>query len=140
MQISDLANEWSLLQNQFDSYEKYSLLIKLSSIALLSIALILNSINIFIGLLLLILWLQDAIWKTFQSRIETRLLSLEKYFSNEQSLEKMNGNAYQFNSDYQKNRPGMMLLINEYCLQAIKPTVAYPYILLLLITAYKLLF
>ena len=30
MPASDAAREWSLLQNQFDSYEKYSLVIKLS--------------------------------------------------------------------------------------------------------------
>ncbi len=65
MQKSYLANEWSLLQSQFDSYEKYSLIIQLVAIALLSVAYLLNSLCFFILHILLILWGQDAICKTF---------------------------------------------------------------------------
>jgi hypothetical protein len=38
MNVSNLENEWSVLQNQFDDYEKYSLIIKLVNIGLLSAA------------------------------------------------------------------------------------------------------
>lgn len=140
MQKSDLANEWSLLQNQFDSYEKYSLLIKLASIGLLCVAYFLNSLSIFILPLLLILWVQDAIWKTFQSRIETRLLQLEKYISSEEQLNIPNDKAYQFNSMYLKNRPSSIGLLKEYLHQAIRPTIAFPHIFLLLILGIKLIF
>ncbi len=100
MQPSYLAAEWSLLQNQFDSYEKHSLLIKLFSIGILSAAYFTDHFSIFILCLLLILWLQDAIWKTFQSRIDVRLLQLEAYLSNTDNLENPDGKAYQFNSLY----------------------------------------
>jgi len=140
MQTSDLANEWSLLQNQFDSYEKYSLLIKLTSIVILFIAYCTHHLDIFIFIVLLVLWLQDAIWKTFQARIENRLLQLEESLSGEQSLERADGKAYQFNSAYINNRPGTMGLIKEYFCQAIRPTIAYPHALLLLVLSFNLLF
>lgn len=140
MQTSDLASEWSLLQNQFDSYEKYSLLIKLASVLVLSVAYFTHHLHFFVFLLLLVLWLQDAIWKTFQSRIETRLLQLEKYLSGEQSLERADGKAYQFNRDYAESRSGTIALMNEYCRQAIRPTVAYPHVVLLFLLGVAILF
>lgn len=140
MQTSDLASEWSLLQNQFDSYEKYSLIIKLFSIFILSVAYFTHHLNFFIFSLLLVLWLQDAIWKTFQSRIEIRLLQLEQHLSGDQSLDRTEGKAYQFNSQYIEARLGVAGLMNEYFRQAIRPTVAYPYVVLLLLLGVAILF
>jgi hypothetical protein len=140
MQTSDLANEWSLLQNQYDSYEKYSLLIKLVSVGILSITFFSHHLHCSILILLLVLWLQDAIWKTFQSRIENRLLQLEGFMSGDQSLERADGRAYQFNRLYSETRPGTMELITEYFHQAIRPTVAYPHVILFLLLAFKLIF
>ncbi len=139
MTTSLLASEWSLLQNQFDSYEKYSLLIKLSSIGILSAAYFSNHLSVFVLLLLLlILWLQDAIWKTFQARIDARLLQLENYLSNEHSLESRDGIAFQFNSLYAQNRPGSVGLLKEYLRQSLRPTVAFPHIVLIAILAFHL--
>ena len=87
MNSSDLTNEWSLLQNQFDSYEKFSLLIKLFSVGVFIIASLSEQLNFIILILLFILWLQDAIWKTFQSRIENRLLQIEGYLSTDKTCE-----------------------------------------------------
>ena len=140
MQTSDLANEWSLLQNQYDSYEKYSLLIKLVSVGILSIAFFIHHLHFLILILLLVLWLQDAIWKTFQARIEGRLLQLEGYLSDDQNLDRADGRAYQFNRLYLEARPGTAELINEYFHQAIRPTVAYPHVILILVLSVKLIF
>ncbi|TVO78702.1 hypothetical protein [Sedimenticola selenatireducens] len=129
---SDLASEWCLLQNQFDSYEKYSLLIKLVSVVVLSAVFFSNRLSVVVLFLLLILWLQDAIWKTFQSRIENRLLQLEGYLSNKQTPEDGDSRAYQFNSVYSKSRPSTIGLIHEYLHQAIRPTIAFPHVALLL--------
>lgn len=138
MTTSHLASEWSLLQKQFDSYEKYSLLIKLSSIGVLATAYFTNHLSVFVLLLLLILWLQDAIWKTFQARIDARLLQLEDYLSNEHSLENRDGLAFQFNSLYAQNRPGSVGLLKEYLSQSLRPTVAFPHILLIAILGFYL--
>ena len=139
MTTSLLASEWSLLQKQFDSYEKHSLLIKLSSIGVLAAAYFTNHLSVFVLLLLLVLWLQDAIWKTFQARIDVRLLQLEDYLSNEHSLENRDGIAFQFNSLYAQNRPGNVGLLKEYLRQSLRPTVAFPHIILVAILALHLL-
>lgn len=128
MEKNEFKTEWCLLQNQFDSYEKHSLYIKLLSVIVLVAAEISDVINIFIVLVLVVLWLQDAIWKTFQSRIETRLLQIEKYIS-----QKSEEPVFQFNSEYQSTRLNGLSLINEYALQSIRPTVAFPHIVLTLI-------
>lgn len=120
--------EWCLLQNQFDSYEKHSLYIKLLSVIVLLAAEISDAVSIFVVLILVVLWFQDAIWKTFQSRIEPRLLQLEKHIS-----EKSEESAFQYNSEYQRVRVSGLSLINEYVRQSIRPTVAFPYIVLILV-------
>ena len=135
MNVSKLENEWALLQNQFDSYEKYSLLIKLINVGLLTTAYLLNSLSVFIMLLLLVLWGQDAIWKTFQSRIETRLLTIEQSI-----ISGANEGGYQFNSQYQKNSLTGLSLIAEYFRQAIRPTVAFPHVVLLLMVFVDLVY
>jgi len=140
MDTSQLTAEWSLLQNQFDSYEKHSLLIKLFSVGILAPAYFTDHLSTFILCLLLILWLQDAIWKTFQSRIDVRLLQLEAYLSNEDNLENPAGKAFQFNSLYLQNRPSSVGLIKEYLSQALRPTIAFPHLLLIVILGFKLLF
>lgn len=135
MNENDLKNEWALLQNQFDSYEKYSLIIKLVNCGVFFITVLLSSTPIFVALLLMALWGQDAIWKTFQSRIEKRLLLIEKSL-----LDGIEERAYQFNNQYQKNRPGVLGLIGEYFGQALRPTIAFPHALLVLLLVLDLLF
>ncbi|MFA7555426.1 MAG: hypothetical protein WCY88_14355 [Spongiibacteraceae bacterium] len=138
---ASLENEWALLQNQFDSYEKHSLLIKLTNIVILSLAFLSHNLSIYIFCLLLILWAQDAIWKTFQSRIEIRLLQIESALLNNDDRQAAHCQAYQFNSHYQKSRPGSYGLIKEYWQQAIRPTVLFPHVpLILLLTIYLLFF
>jgi len=128
METKEFKTEWCLLQNQFDSYEKHSLSIKLLSVIVFFVAEISGVISINVLLVLMVLWLQDAIWKTFQSRIEPRLLQIEKYIS-----EKSEESVFQFNSEYHKVRLSGISLINEYARQSIRPTVAFPHIVLILI-------
>ncbi len=60
MEIKDFKTEWCLLQNQFDSYEKHSLYIKLLSVIVLLTAEISGATSIIIVLILLVLWLQGV--------------------------------------------------------------------------------
>ena len=126
MDTEEFKTEWCLLQNQFDSYEKHSLYVKLLSAIVFLVAEISDVISVPIVLLLAVLWLQDAIWKTFQSRIEIRLLQVERYISEESKK-----SAFQLNSEFHKVRLGGLSLINEYIRQSIRPTVAFPYIVLI---------
>lgn len=130
MKDNEFAAEWHFLQGQFESYEKHSLYIKLFAIAVLLLAAISERMNTVVLLILLLLWLQDAIWKTFQSRIEPRLLLLERAIAGEAV-----GSALQFNTEYQLRRLSGSMLIKEYACQALRPTVAFPHVMLILIAA-----
>ena len=131
MTQADLSNEWMLLQNQYDSYEKYSLAIKLLAMVVFYFAHISGQIGLIILPLLAIFWLQDAIWKNFQSRIELRLLALEEALSGRKVDSNDECIAYQFNRDFLAKRPSQFGLVKEYFLQALRPTVAFPYIVLI---------
>ena len=139
MQPSGGATEWCLLQNQFDSYEKYSLLIKLASVFVLSSAVLFDRAVLMTAGILVVLWLQDAIWKTFQSRIERRLLQLEALLAGGPSPTGETSAPYQFNSDFVLSRPGGIGLVAEYLRQALRPTVAFPHVALLALAACQLL-
>ena len=135
----NLQGEWCLLQNQFDSYEKYSLIIKLFSVTVLVTTLQISSVSVLIIIVLLTLWLQDAIWKTFQARIETRLLQIESLITNSAASIEAVEAACQFNSEYQKQRPGSTGLVMEYFRQALRPTVAFPHVVLVILACYGLI-
>lgn len=132
MKKNEFLTEWCLLQNQFDSYEKHSLYIKLVSIIVLLFTEISGVLGISTVFILVVLWFQDAIWKTFQSRIEPRLLQVEKYISNDS-----NESSCQFNSEYHKVSLSGLALIIEYACQSIRPTVAFPHVILILILLMK---
>lgn len=133
MRTNDATVEWTLLQNQSDSYEKYSLIIKLTAFALFTLCAIDGLWGIVPGLIICALWLQDAIWKTFQARIEVRLLQLEAFFCDEQAKGTAALKPFQFNREYQSNRGGSAALLREYIGQAVRPTVAFPYAFLLVL-------
>jgi len=135
MNKNELMTEWCLLQNQFDSYEKHSLYIKLVSIMVLLSAEISGVIGIPIIFILLVLWGQDAIWKTFQSRIEPRLFQLEKSISTDCSE-----SACQFNTEYNKVSLSGLALIIEYARQSIRPTIAFPHVVILIFILIKLFY
>ena len=131
MTKADLSNEWMLLQNQYDSYEKYSLMIKLVAMVVFYFAHISEKIGWIVLILLAVFWLQDAIWKTFQSRIELRLLAVEEALSGSHKEDINSVVAYQFNTDFLSKRPSQIGLIKEYFMQALRPTVAFPYCVLI---------
>jgi len=127
-----LASEWKILQQQVDNYEKWSLVIKLSSVAAL-IMLIHLSLSVFFGVsILAVLWLQEAIWKTYQARSEIRLLKIELALAQSSVADqKTCSMPFQFNSDFIATRASTSGLIKEYFIQALRPTVAFTYMLLI---------
>ena len=124
-----LSLEWQTLQNQFDSYEKYSLLIKLVAIFTTAFALGFE-FNLLVPVLMVaVFWLQDGIWKTFQARFETRLLIVEAALAANHTE-----TGCQFNQQYQQTANSGIGLIKEYLKQCLRPTVMYPYVVLLGLT------
>jgi hypothetical protein len=111
-------------------YEICSLAIKLVSALNVSAGLISGMSGVLMSGVLLVLWLQDGICKTFQSRIGTRLLKLEAYIAAGD-----HDDAMQLHSEFERNRRGGLSLIAEYALQSLRPTVAFSHLSLILILA-----
>lgn len=138
--MSEFTKEWQLLQNQYDSYEKYSLVIKLFSISSLLFSIAFQVPALFVILILMVIWFQEAIWKTFQARIEQRLLSIECAIKKQSNVDVEAVNdaeiaclAFQYNSEFLKYRPSTLGLVKEYCSNAVRPTVAFPHAVLVML-------
>ena len=131
--INVLQTEWVTLQTQYDSYEKCSLGIKLFNILQSCMLVFAFNIGIWSLSITAILWLQDAIWKTFQSRIGQRLEVVEHAIEVNLSSEPHPSLALgmQFNLAWNQTRPNALKLISEYLKQGLKPTVAYPHVMLM---------
>lgn len=126
---NSLATEWTTLQNQYDSYEKHSLYIKLVAILVCIVFITLKSTGFLSAALLAVFWLQDGIWKTFQSRIEPRLLKIEEAIAENTQIA-----PFQFNRNYQQQARSGAGLIGEYLRQSLRPTVAFPHAILIVLS------
>lgn len=125
-------NEWQTLQNQFDSYEKLSLLIKLLNVTLSCLLWFSLTAGLWTLLIIAILWLQDGIWCTFKERIAQRLLVVEDAINkNINGIYHPETVPFQFNQSWLANRPSSKGLVSEYIHQTLKPTVAYPHLVLI---------
>src|SRR5689334_8405141 len=71
-----LGQEWATLQNNYEQYERTALLIKLTAIVFGAIICFSGESMAAIALIL-VLWVQEGIFKTYQSRLGDRLLRIE---------------------------------------------------------------
>lgn len=128
--MNDFQNEWVIIHSDIERYERYSLVIKLFSvlITVLSVALAVN--EGFAVVLLLVLWLQDGIWTTFQKRLEERIRFIEQKLK---IVVDKNDAAFQLYSQWQDKQQSSTRVIKEYLLNALKPTVVFPHVLLILL-------
>ncbi len=129
-----LLKQWQTLHNSHEDYEKYALIIKLAAIA--STFLIFTfSITTLVALLLIAaLWLQEGIWKTFQSRTADAIMAIEEKLAlNETEQSNDPEQLYLFYKQWSANRPNSKMLVTEYIKNSLKPTVIYPYLPLLLL-------
>ena len=118
---------WQTLHNNHEKYEHYALLIKLFSVSMVVVS-ITTPISTFISLLILaILWLQEGIWKTYQARTSNAIITLEQLLDSDDNA------ICQLYSDWQSNRPSSTELVLEYIKNALKPTVIFPYLPLMII-------
>lgn len=118
-----LAHEWATLQNNIEHYERQALWVKLLAIAL---AAQLGWLGWpLLGMtMVLVLWLQEAIFRTSQSRLGERILELEQHPQTR---------PHQLHTAWQAKRPGTLGLVREYLAQSLRPTVAFPYPVLVLV-------
>ena len=125
-----LAQEWTTLQNHHEGYERSALLIKLVAVALCAMAWVVDLRPWLIGALVGMLWLQEAILKTWQARLADRLVLVEAAF---QGTVPGNIAPFQLHSQWQAQRPGLWGLLADYGQSALRPTVAFPYAVLLVL-------
>lgn len=121
-----LQQEWLLLQAQHEPYELWTLAIKLAAVLLTAFAPV---STLLLLALLALLWVQDAVLKTFQSRLGERLLRIERALFAPATVTA----GMQFNSDWQAQRPGTAGLLVGYLRAASRPTVAFPYSFLMVL-------
>ena len=124
---SGLPAEWAVLQNNIEQYEKSGLVIKLAAVALFAGALVFSLSETLTAALILILWVQEAVLRTFQSRLVARILRVEEM------LRQTGGASFQLHSEWMASRKGALGMLVEYASAALRPTVAFPYVVLLLI-------
>lgn len=121
-----LQQEWLALQGQHERYEALALVVKLAAF----VATVLVSDNTLALALLALLWLQEAVLKTFQGRLGHRLLAIEPALK-----AGVDGPAMQLHSDWMARRPRGAALLGEYLKSVLRPTVALPYSLLMALVA-----
>jgi hypothetical protein len=119
--MNALNHEWLALQAQHERHEALALVVKLAAFA---VCLLAPDVTLALGLIVL-LWLQEGVLKTFQGRLGERLLAVEA------ALKSGNGVAMQLHSDWLATRPGGAGLLLQYLKSALRPTVALPYPLLM---------
>ena len=127
---SALSHEWTTLQNNHEQHEKNALLLKLAAVAVLAAgpALALDAAAAIA--LLLVLWLQEAILRTIQARLGERILRVERLLREDAAQP---GAACQLHTEWLASRPGLAGLLTEYGRNMLRPTVAFPHAVLVLL-------
>lgn len=123
--------EWLLLQAQHEAYEWAALALK----ALAVVVFVWAPSGALAAAALPLLWLQEAIVKTWQARLAAHLLQLERQIAaaEDSSSSAAAGPAMQLHSRWQAGRPGGVALLRGYGLSALRPTVAFPHLPLLIL-------
>lgn len=124
------VKEWTTLQHQHEAYERSGLWIKLLAVALVAAAAWLALSPPLLAVLLLVLWAQEAIMKTWQARLGARLQVVEAALGDPASSA---AQPCQLHTQWQGQRPSAAGLLLEYAQSALRPTVAFPYAVLLLL-------
>jgi len=129
-----LLKQWQTLHNSHEDYEHYALIIKLVAVSA-TLCLYMFSLSMIVSLLLIAaLWLQEGIWKTFQSRTADAIMVIEDKLAvtDDEKLDEAE-QPYLLYKQWQANRPNTKALITEYVQNSLKPTVIYPYLPLMLV-------
>ncbi|MBV8037259.1 hypothetical protein [Roseateles sp.] len=120
--MNALHHEWLALQAQHERYEALALAVKLLAFA----AVVVVPDDGLALALLALLWLQEAVLKTFQGRLGGRLLVVEAGLKAGEGVV-----AMQLHGDWQAQRPRGAALLAQYLKSALRPTVVLPYPLLM---------
>ena len=123
------AREWAVLQPLYERYEFGALTIKLTAVVLMFTGILVELHAAWLMLLVAVLWLQEGIFKTCQSRLGARLLAIEQSMVSGGAAD----DAFALHRHWQAQRRGAIGLVREYLASTVRPTVAFPYLVLLLL-------
>ncbi len=126
---SALGLEWTTLQHNHEACERNALLVKLCAVVLFAAGIALSFSTAVAMLITFVLWVQEAMTRTTQARLATRLLHVEHMFKLDPTDD---GGAFQLHSDWLASRAGFSGLLGEYATNAMRPTVAFAYAALLM--------
>ncbi len=126
--MTPLHHEWLALQAQHERYEGLALAVKLAAVAATLLAGNAALRTAVLGLL----WLQEAVLKTFQGRLAERLIAVEAALRIGHA-----GAEMQLHSDWRGQRPRGVQLARQYIKSALRPTVALPYPALMLLAVLR---
>lgn len=118
---SVLGLEWTTLQDNYEQYERNALLVKLLAVGLCVVGWCFAMYAI-AAVMVAVLWVQEAIFKTYQSRLVVRLLRIEGLIR----LSSTPGVPFQLYTEWLASRKGVVGLVAEYASNMIKPTVVFP--------------
>ena len=129
-----LAEEWRTLQNQYEQYEKMGLAVKLLAVALCFITFAVPVDVLLSCAVLMVLWVQEAMLRTSQARLGEYLLGIEARLQQpDGSTGAAMTGAYTLHSNWLATRRGTLGLLAEYVRHVQRPTIAFPYVALLLL-------
>ena len=127
-----LSQEWQTLQQCHEQHERNALHIKLACVALYLLAVGLLVPTGLVAFCIALLWGLEAIFKTYQARIAERILRVEGLMAQPTPALP----AMQLHSEWINQRSGVTGLLASYARSALKPTVAFPYVLLLVFASF----
>lgn len=125
---SPLHIEWTTLQQDHERHERCAIGVKLAAVALAVFCMLFTFPLELAAPLLAVVWVTEAMLRTVQGRLGARLLKIEGLIAEGADA----GAAFRLHREWQAGRPGALGLLAEYASAALKPTVAFPHALLLL--------
>lgn len=128
---SQLALEWQTLQHNQMACESSTLWIRLFAMLLCFVALALGIALVPVACLLMLLWVQEAMVRTTQSRLLGRLDVIESLLANPVCP----SGAFALHTQWHTIRGTTRTLLAQYARQMARPTVALPYAGLLALLA-----
>jgi hypothetical protein len=125
-----LSQQWLSLHNDHEQYERYALLIKLFAIVITLTSFVFSMPPLIITVLLVITWLLEGVWKTFQARTASAIITIEKKLKEDEVIKQSNKpiTYYSMYTQWQTNQRDLFTLVIEYLTSSLKPTVLFPYI------------
>ena len=125
---SPLHHEWTALQQDHERHERCAIGIKLAAVVLAVICTLYAFPIELAAPLAGVVWVTEAMLRTVQARLGARLLKIEAMIADGDSPHA----AFRLHLEWQASRPGAAGLLAEYAQAALKPTVAFPHAVLLM--------